>query len=85
NLAEQLSYTAEKSLKDAGDKVPADLKKTIEEKIVALKTVQSGQDVGAIKSASEALSVEMQKIGSHMNASSNQDTRNNNQTEEKKG
>ncbi|MDP3996635.1 MAG: molecular chaperone DnaK [bacterium] len=84
NLAEQLSYTAEKSLKDAGEKVPADLKKTIEEKIAALKTAQNGQDVGAIKSASEALSVEMQKIGPHMNASNNQDTRNNNQTEEKK-
>ncbi|MES2216565.1 MAG: molecular chaperone DnaK, partial [Patescibacteria group bacterium] len=36
NIAEQLIYTSEKALKDAGDKVPADLKKTIDEKVAAL-------------------------------------------------
>ena len=72
NIAEQLIYTSEKALKDAGDKVPADLKKNIEEKIVVLKTAKdpstsSGQvDVSVIKSASEALSVEIQKIGQYM-------------------
>src|SRR5439155_1490500 len=33
NIAEQLIYTAEKSLVDAGNKVPADLKSSIEGKI----------------------------------------------------
>ncbi|MEK7147298.1 MAG: molecular chaperone DnaK, partial [Patescibacteria group bacterium] len=33
NIAEQLVYTSEKALKDAGDKVPAELRKAIEDKI----------------------------------------------------
>ena len=78
NIAEQLIYTSEKALKDAGDKVPADLKKNIEEKIVVLKTAKdpstsSGQvDVSVIKSASEALSVEIQKIGQYMSQTNQQ-------------
>lgn len=69
NMAEQLIYTSEKSLKDAGDKVPADLKKTIEEKIAAAKTAKDAgtPDLAALKSATEALSTELQKIGAHMN------------------
>ena len=68
NLAEQLVYTSEKSLKDAGDKVPSDLKKTIEERIAALKTAKDAgtPDLAGLKSATEALSTELQKIGAHM-------------------
>lgn len=67
NVAEQLIYTSEKALKDTGDKAPADLKKAIEDKIGALKGVKDGSDVNAIKSATEALSSELQKIGQYMN------------------
>jgi molecular chaperone DnaK len=67
NVAEQLIYTSEKALKDTGDKAPADLKKAIEDKINALKGVKDGSDVNAIKSATEALSTELQKIGQYMN------------------
>jgi len=63
NLAEQLSYTAEKTLKDNKEKVPADSAKLVEEKIVALKTVKDGADISAIKTATEALSQELQKVG----------------------
>ncbi len=63
NLAEQMIYTAEKSLKDYKDKIPADVSKTIEDKIAALKAVKDGTDAGAIKTATEALSTELQKIG----------------------
>ncbi len=63
NLAEQLIYTAEKSIKDAGDKVPADIKTSIETKIADLRKVKDGTDVAPIKSATEALSTELQKIG----------------------
>jgi len=68
NIAEQLIYTSEKALKDAGDKVPADLKKSIEDKVAALKTAKdaSTPDLGAIKTATEALSGEIQKIGQYM-------------------
>ena len=39
NMADQLIYTSEKSLKDYGDKVSDDIKKEVEEKISALKEV----------------------------------------------
>ena len=66
NVGEQLVYTAEKALKDGGDKVPADIKKTVEEKIENLKKVKDGTDIEQIKKATEELSTEMQKIGEAM-------------------
>ena len=63
NLAEQLIYTAEKSLKDAGDKVPADVRKSIEDKIADLKTAKEGTDAALIKKSTETLSTELSKIG----------------------
>ncbi len=63
NTAEMIIYTAEKALKDAGDKVPADLKTGVEAKISALKEVKDGTDGEAIKKATEELSAEMSKIG----------------------
>lgn len=73
NLAEQLIYTSEKSLKDAGDKVPADVKKSIDDKVAALKKAkgEAGStapvDIATIKSATEALSSEIQKIAQYIN------------------
>lgn len=68
NIAEQLIYTSEKALKEAGDKVPADLKKSIEDKIAALKTAKDAAtpDLNVLKTATEALSAEIQKIGPYM-------------------
>jgi molecular chaperone DnaK len=66
NHAEQLVYTAEKALKDAGDKVPAELRKSIEDKIAAVKTANAGTDAGTIKTAADALGSELQKIGEIM-------------------
>lgn len=63
NIADTLIYTAEKALRDAGDKVPADAKQDIERKIAALKEVKDANDVEAIKKASQELSSAMQKIG----------------------
>ncbi|MFA4890033.1 MAG: molecular chaperone DnaK [Candidatus Paceibacterota bacterium] len=63
NGADTLVYTAEKSLRDAGDKVPADTKKSVEEKIEALKKVKDGDDVSVIKTASDELSKALQSIG----------------------
>ncbi len=66
NNAESLAYTAEKALADAGDKVPADLKAGVEEKVKAVRDALAGEDADAIKSASDALSSEMQKIGEQL-------------------
>ncbi len=63
NQAESLIYTTEKALADAGDKVPADVKAGVTEKLEALKAAKDGEDVDAVKSAAAALSAEIQKIG----------------------
>lgn len=63
NMADTLSYTTEKAMKDAGDKVTADEKKPVEEAITALNTVKNGDDLDAIKKATETLSQAAQKIG----------------------
>jgi molecular chaperone DnaK len=70
NIAEQLVYTAEKSLTDAGDKVPADLKTTIESKIADAKKAREGEDMDSIKKATTELSTELQKIGEIINKAS---------------
>jgi molecular chaperone DnaK len=66
NLAEQMIYTAEKAVKDNGDKVGAAVVTEVNEKIAALKTAREGEDLEAIKSASEALSTSLSKIGEAM-------------------
>lgn len=73
NLGEQLIYTAEKSLKDAGDKVLADVKTSVEAKISDLRKEIGGDNMDAIKSATTALSSEMSKIGEATNKAT-QDT-----------
>lgn len=67
NIGEQLIYTSEKSLRDAGDKVPADLKTSIETKIADLKKAKDGEDMEAIKNSTSTLSNELSKIGEMMN------------------
>jgi molecular chaperone DnaK len=63
NQAESTIYLAEKSIKDAGDKLPADVKSSITEKLEELKKVKDGEDKAAIENALSALSSELQKIG----------------------
>ncbi len=84
NISEQLIYTSEKALKDAGDKVPAELRKAIEDKIADLKTAKdsTNPDIEVIKKASEALSTEIQKIGSSY-AKASEDKQAGGQTENK--
>jgi len=66
NLAESMIFQTEKTLKEAGDKVPADVKKEVEEKVEALKKVKDGTDIEAIKKANDDLSQTVQKIGEAM-------------------
>jgi molecular chaperone DnaK len=63
NLADSAAYNAEKTLKEHEDKIPADLKTDVEGKIAALRSSLTGNDVQAIKSATEAVSQAMQQIG----------------------
>ena len=66
NLADQMIFTAEKALKDYGDKVTDDIKNDVNEKIEAVKKAREGDDIEAIKKASDELSTAMQKIGETM-------------------
>jgi molecular chaperone DnaK len=69
NTAEQLIYTAEKSLKDNAN-VPEDIKSGINAKIDELRKTKDTDSVENIKSGTDALSSELSKIGEFMNSSS---------------
>ena len=66
NKADALIYQAEKSLKDAGDKVPADVKSEIEEKAKALREIQAAGPIDEVKTKTEELSSVLSKIGESM-------------------
>ncbi len=65
NKAEHLVYTAEKSLKDGGDKVPAEIKTEVEDKIKQVKDLMAKEDAepSEINAKVDELSTSLQKIG----------------------
>src|SRR5258708_4639203 len=70
NQADSLIFTAEKSLKDAGDKVPEDIKKEVEEKVTDLKAVLDTGTKEDLETKTKELSDSLQKIGQAMNQQS---------------
>ena len=66
NQAEALAHSAEKSLKDYGDKVSEDDRKAIEDAITDLKSALEGDDVEAINAKSQALAEASMKLGQAM-------------------
>lgn len=66
NLADNLIYTTEKTLKEAGDKASSQAKKEIEEKIADLKKVKDSDNIEEIKQKTSELSQAIQKIGAEM-------------------
>ena len=63
NTADSLVYTTEKTVRDHGDKIPADVKQEIDAKTAAVKSALQGQDVDAIRNATQELTQVMQKVG----------------------
>ncbi len=63
NSADSLAYTAEKTLRDYGDKIPADVKQEIESKIANVKSALQGSDINSIRKSMQELSQAMQKVG----------------------
>ena len=55
NNADQVVYQTEKTLKDLGDKVSAEDKSSIEAKLEEVKKVKDGEDIEAIKTATQEL------------------------------
>ncbi|MBI2414312.1 molecular chaperone DnaK [candidate division WWE3 bacterium] len=66
NGADTMCYTAEKALRDGGDKVPADVKTEVEAKVKAVKDILQTATVDELKQKTQDLSVAMQKIGTAM-------------------
>jgi molecular chaperone DnaK len=63
NNADNTAYSAEKVLKDLGDKVPADMKTQVEEKVATIRETIKLDDTHAIQKATEELSQVLQQIG----------------------
>jgi len=66
NIADNLIYTCEKTLREAGDKVNKDLRKEIEEKIASLKKAKDGDNIDEIKNKTSELSQVIQKAGTEL-------------------
>ncbi len=73
NTADSLIYTAEKSLRDGGDKIPEDVKKEVEEKVKALKDILQTAEATTLQEQTKSLSDSLMKIGQHMYDSNKQD------------
>jgi molecular chaperone DnaK len=63
NGADNMIYAAEKSLREFGDKVPAEIRTEIETQIAEVRKAAESENVEAIRSATEALGQAIQKIG----------------------
>jgi len=66
NIADQAVYAAEKAIKEHGEKAGAEVVKAVQDKVEDVKNAQKGEDAARIKSATEALSAELSKIGEAM-------------------
>ena len=66
NNAEQTVYQTEKTLGELGDKVSAEDKAKVEAKLEELKKVKDGEDLEAIKKATEEVTQEFYAISSKM-------------------
>lgn len=74
NQADTLVYTAERSLKDAGDKVSAEVRTDVEQKLSDLKSVVQTASAEDLKPKMDALSEALQKVGAAMYQGQKSDT-----------
>jgi len=63
NQAETLAYSVEKLIKDNDDKLPAEVKTTVQADVDALKTALAGEDDDAVKTAFDKLSQSQGALG----------------------
>jgi len=64
NRADNMVYSAEKTLKDLGDKVPPDLKQKVEDAANKVNEVKDSEDLEKIKNAADELAEVLQQLGS---------------------
>ena len=70
NQAEGLAYSIEKLIEDNADKLPEDVKTSVQADVDALKTALAGDDDEAVKSAFDTLNASQGKLGEAIYASS---------------
>jgi molecular chaperone DnaK len=63
NTADTMAYTAEKTLREQKDKIPADLNQELEGKVAAVRSALQSNDIEAIRRTTQELSEAMQKVG----------------------
>jgi molecular chaperone DnaK len=66
NSADSIVYTAEKLMKEQGDKLPEDKRHDVEAKIDAVKKALEQDDMAAVRRATEELSTAVQELGAAM-------------------
>ncbi len=62
NQADSLAYQAERTLRDLGDKVPPEDRAETERRVEAVRTALKGDDLAAVRSTSESLVEQLQKV-----------------------
>jgi len=63
NQAEQLTYTAERTLREDGATVPSDLKSAVDRRVQDVRDALRGSDMDAVRRAVNELNEAMQRIG----------------------
>lgn len=66
NDADNLIYTSEKTIKEAGEKAKPEDVRAVEDAVAELKSVHAGEDTEAIKAKLETLSEKIQVLGAAM-------------------
>ena len=62
NQAEQLTYQAERTIKDLGDKVSSEDKAEVENKVASLREALKASDVDAVKSGASSLAETLSRV-----------------------
>ncbi|NPV41057.1 MAG: molecular chaperone DnaK [Anaerolineae bacterium] len=66
NMADSAVYTAEKTLRDNGDKISEDIKKEVNEQVAKVREAMNTENTDAIRSETDKLGQVIQKIGASM-------------------
>ncbi len=77
NNAEALIYTAEKTLRDAGEKISSNLKNKVEEKIKELRDTLAKEEIEAIRTKTNELSQVLSELGASLYQQQKPDNENN--------
>jgi molecular chaperone DnaK len=72
NSADNMAYTAEKTLRENKEKVPEEMGKEVEEKVAAVRETLKGSDVESINKSTEELNGLLQKLSAAVAASQQQ-------------